>query len=41
MKKKTDYKQKWARIMCIFLAFLMAAGSIFSVVFYLLDAHGH
>ncbi len=41
MKKKTDKKQYWVRVMCIFLAILMAAGSVFSVVFYLLESHVH
>lgn len=41
MKKKTDAKKYWVRVMCIVLAALMAAGSIFSVVFFLLDSHVH
>ncbi len=39
MKKKTDKRTFWVRVMCIFLAILMAGGSIFTLIYYILGGY--
>lgn len=39
MKKKTDKRTFMVRVMCIFLAVLMAGGSIFTLIYYILGGY--
>ena len=39
MKKKTDKRVWMVRVMCIFLAILMAGGSIFTLIYYILGGY--
>lgn len=39
MKKKTDKRTLLVRGMCIFLAVLMAGGSIFTLIYYILGGY--
>ena len=39
MKKKTDKKTLLVRAMCVFLAILMAGGSIFTLIYYSLGGY--